>query len=116
MSSAAPRAAGGIHVSRVVTQTRQIDGVLSAKQFLQHPVFYFDLGPVLERAGSRLIRNAEGLEVLCRHGPGSLGDADITLFEKTGFYLVVGSCSGIQAEALANRINVALLKLFFGTD
>lgn len=103
-------------MSRVVTQTRQIDGVLAAKQFAQHPIFYFDLGPVLERAGSRLVRNAEGLEVLCRHGLGSLSETDITLFEKTGFYLVVGSCTGAQAEALANRINVALLKLFFGTD
>lgn len=103
-------------MARAVTETRRIDGMLASKQFAQHPIFYFDLGPVLERSGSSLIRNAEGLEVLCRHGLGSLGDTDITLFERSGFYLVVGSCGGAQAEALANRVNVALLKLFFGTE
>ena len=68
-------------MSRVVTGTRQIDGMLAAKQFAQHPIFHFDLTPILQRAGSSLLRNPEGLEVLCRHGLTSLRETDISLLE-----------------------------------
>lgn len=98
------------------TLTRRIDGAIDAAQFARHPIYYFDLAPILERSGSAYIRNPERLQVICENGLGHLSESDMTLFDETGFYLIVGSCDGAQAEGLANRISVALLKLFFGTE
>src|ERR1041385_6655399 len=110
------RAQGIASMDLAETQTRRIDGAVEAGQFAGYPVFYFDLAPVLCRSESGFSRDPDRLQALCRHGLASLGGSDLTLFDSNGFYLIVGSCSGAQAEALANRVNVALLKLFFGTE
>lgn len=88
-----------------------IDGQAAA----QAPIFYFDFLPVLERSRT-LSRNPERIQLMCEHCVKRLAPADLIASQPTGFFLIVQSCAGTAAEALAHEINVALLELFFGTD
>lgn len=79
------------------------------------PVFHFDFDPVIARSRA-LSANPERVQLICEPCVRRLAPADIFIAEERGFFLIVQSCAGTAAEALAHEINVALLELFFGTE
>ncbi len=95
---------------------RRVDGSFDLARFTGFPIYFFDLEPVLAHTRSALVRDAERLRAVCEQHLGALGASEVMMFSGSGFYLVVQSCLGTAALGLANRINLALLKLFFGTD
>ena len=81
----------------------------------RQPIFYFDFAPILARSVS-LSQNPERVQIMCEQCVRRLAPGDIVLPQPSGFFLLVQSCAGISAEALAHEINIALLELFFGTE
>jgi hypothetical protein len=77
--------------------------------------YHFDLTPVLAHCES-LRRHPERAIVMCQHQVRLLAPGELLLARDSGFYLIVQSCTGTAADALANGVNMALLALFFGTD
>jgi hypothetical protein len=77
--------------------------------------YYFDLAPILAHCES-LRRHPDRAIVMCQHQVRLLAPGDLLLARDSGFYLIVQSCTGAAADALANEVNMALLALFFGTD
>lgn len=92
----------------------RIDGRISLDGLSARPLFFFDLEPVLERAGPTMLRNPARLEIVCEHCIRAVTQFDAAIFTATGFYLVVTSCNEPQATQLACHISAALLKCFFG--
>lgn len=92
----------------------KIDNRFDADFLLSRPLFFFDLAPVLDRAGSTMLRNPNRLEIVCDHCVRAVTDTDQMVFAGCGFYLVVTSCETPQAEALARKISIVLLRCFFG--
>jgi hypothetical protein len=97
-------------------ESRHIDGAFDYGLVTRQPVFFFDLAPVLENSQPSFARNPERLRNICEHSLGNLADEDLTLFTDTGFYVIFSSCDVDEAAIHANRINVSLLKVLFGTD
>ncbi len=93
-----------------------VNGRFDVERLAGLPLFRFDLTPVLERSNRSLLRNPERLQLMCEQHVVRLVPGDMVLFEGTGFFLAVQSCGGAAAIALANQVNVALLRIFFGTD
>jgi hypothetical protein len=77
------------------------------------PVFHFDFAPVIERS---LSLAPERIHLICEPCIRQLAPYDIVISRDRGFFLVVQSCSGAAADALAHKINTALLERFFGSD
>jgi hypothetical protein len=82
---------------------------------LSRPVFYFDLVPMLAHAGPTMLRNPRRLEILCDQCVSAATGSDQSIFQESGFYLIVTSCNEPHASQLVSRISVALLKYFFGS-
>lgn len=99
-----------------VVRDRRVDGRIDLAPFTRFPIFFFNLEAVSSRIGSGFTRDPDRLRSVCERHLEELATAEVLLFTGSGFYLIVQSCSGSAALALANRINVALLKLFYGTD
>jgi hypothetical protein len=95
---------------------RRVDGSIDLARFCGFPIYFFDLEPVLAHTRSALARDPERLRSVCEQHLGVLVACEVLIFSGSGFYLVVQSCADAAAQGLANRINFALRKLFFGTD
>jgi hypothetical protein len=93
-----------------------LEGGIDLARFLKLPVFFFDLDPFLERSGSLLSRDRDRLRSLCERQLEAISAGDTIVHAATGFYLIVQSATGDEATRIAERLNVALLKLFFGPD
>lgn len=89
---------------------------IDAKTVETRPVYFYDLTAVQSQTATSLLANPERLSIICEQNFATLQSSDITIFTKTGFYLIINSVSGDEAFELARRINLALLKLFFGTN
>jgi hypothetical protein len=100
----------------VSVDDRRIDGGIDLARFCGFPIFFFDLEPVLAHTRSALSRDPERLRSVCEQHLGALVSSEVLIFSSGGFYLVVQSCADTAALGLANRINLSLRKLFFGTD
>lgn len=99
------------------TDTPVIDTpAIDAKIVASRPVFFFDLTTVQSQTATSLLANPERLNIICEQNCATLQSSDVTVFTQTGFYLIINSVSGDEAFDLARRINLALLKLFFGTN
>jgi hypothetical protein len=77
--------------------------------------YHFDLAPILAHCES-LRRYPDGALVMCQHQVRLLAPGDLFLARDSGFYLIIQTCIGAAADALANEVNLALLSLFLGTD
>ncbi len=95
---------------------RRVDGSIDLARFCGFPIYFFDLEPVLAHTRSALARDPERLRSVCEQHLGALVVSEVLIFSGGGFYLVVQSCTDAAALGLANRINLSLRKLFFGTD
>lgn len=102
-----------VHASMSIPSNR-IDGRIPPRLLLSRPLFYFDLAPVLERAGPTMLRNPNRLEIVCDHCVKSVTTTDNAVFVGNGFYLIVTSCDEPLASQLAQKVSAALLKCFFG--
>lgn len=89
---------------------------IDAQTVNARPVFFYDLTAVQSQMATSLLTNPERLSIICEQNFATLQSSDVTVFTQTGFYLIINSVSGDEALDLANRINLALLKLFFGTN
>jgi hypothetical protein len=81
----------------------------------QHPVYYFDLAPVLSRS-SALQHNPDRIQRMCEQCVRRVAPRELMLFKDSGFFLVIQSSGHVGAEAVAGAVNVALVELFFGTE
>ncbi|MEJ0027139.1 MAG: hypothetical protein WDN01_14010 [Rhizomicrobium sp.] len=90
-----------------------VDGVFDAAALMGKAAYWFDLGPVLHRCGRG--RPAR-LRLMCEQHVMRLVPDEFVLFQPAGFFLVVRSCAAESALSVAQTVNRALLKLFFGTD
>jgi len=97
-------------------ENQAIAGMLEHALMANRPLYFFDLGHALERAGLGAAGTPTWLRGLCEERIGPLSDGDITLFTTDGFYLLVGSCEGDEADALAARVDRAMTELFGGED
>jgi hypothetical protein len=79
-------------------------------------VYYFDLRPAVTKMGLAGLISSDRLRAVCEKHVRSIAGTDLVLFSEHGFHLVVTSCEGKAAAALANFINVSLLMLLFGTE
>jgi len=100
----------------VSVDDRRVDGTIDLARFCGFPIYFFDLEPVMAHTRSALARDPERLRSVCEQHLGVLIASEILIFSGSGFYVVVQSCTDTAALGLANRINLALRKLFFGTD
>ncbi len=98
------------------SDVRAVNGKLDVDQIAVNPIFHFDLTPVLEHCDSAIGRNHDWLQLMCERHIAKIAPKEIVLFKDNGFFLVVQSCSGGASLAVANTVNVALLKHFFGTE
>lgn len=89
---------------------------IDAKTVETRPVFFYNLTDVQNQMASSLLANPDHLKIICEQNYATLQSSDVTIFTQTGFYLIINSVSGDEAFELARRINLALLKLFFGTN
>jgi hypothetical protein len=92
-----------------------VDGNFDVAELAGKPLYRFDLAPVLDRCEGSL-RSPGRLRLTCEQHVARLAPAEIVLFQDFGFFLSVRSCRGAAADSIAQSINLALLKLFFGTD
>jgi hypothetical protein len=95
---------------------RRLDGSFDLALFGGFPIYFFNLEPVLAHTRSALARDPERLRSVCEQHLGALVTSEVLIFSGSGFYLVVQSCPDAAALGLANRVNLSLRKLFFGTD
>jgi hypothetical protein len=77
--------------------------------------YHFDLEPIFVHCES-LRRHPDRAILMCQHQVRLLAPGELMLARESGFYLIIQSCIGSAADALANEVNLALLALFFGTD
>ncbi len=94
----------------------QIARRMPLDQLLSRPLFYFDLNPILERAGATVLRNPNRLQIVCENCVKSISPNEDVLFDGGGFYLVVASREEPDASRLATQVSTSLFKCFFGTD
>ena len=90
-----------------------VDGAFDVAALAGKVVYWFDLGPVLHRCGRG---SPARLRLMCEQHVVRLVPDEFVIFQPAGFFLVVRSCAGAQAASIAQSVNAALLKLFFGTD
>lgn len=102
--------------TQCVDEVRVVDGKFDLNWLAGRPLFYFDLAPALAQCDAGFVRNPERLQLLCERCIGRVAPNDLVLFQSTGFFLVVQSSGQDDGQATANAVNVALLKLLFGTD
>ncbi|MEJ0042171.1 MAG: hypothetical protein WDM81_08100, partial [Rhizomicrobium sp.] len=88
-------------------------GCSTAAALMGKALYWFDLGPVLHRCGRG---SPARLRLMCEQHVVRLVPDEFVLFQPTGFFLVVRSCAAGSALSVAQTVNTALLKLFFGTD
>jgi hypothetical protein len=93
-----------------------LEGGVDLAKFLKLPVYFFDLDPFLERSGSLLSRDRDRLRSLCERQLAAISGSDTIIHAATGFYLIVQSATGDEANSIAERLNIALLRLLFGPD
>jgi len=93
-----------------------IAGMLEQALSADLPLYFFDLAHALERAGLGSADTPGWLRGLCEDRIGPLSEGDITLFTANGFYLLIGSCEGAEADALAARVDKAMIELFGAED
>jgi len=98
------------------SEIRPLDGILDIERLAGHPMFYFDLAPVVEHCDSALSRNPERLRLMCEQFVARLVPNELVIFKTDGFFLIAQSCAGAAATACANSVNVGLLKLLFGNE
>lgn len=90
-----------------------VDGAFDAAALAGKTVYWFDLGPVSHRCGRG---GPARLRLMCEQHVMRLVPDELVIFQPSGFFLVVRSCAGAPALSVAQAVNAALLKLFFGTD
>ena len=96
-------------------QVWSVDGTFDMAELAGRPLYRFDLAAVLHRCEGGL-RNPGRLRLVCEERVLRQAPDELVLFQDCGFFLVVRSCSGTAADAIAQSVNLALLKLFFGSD
>lgn len=102
--------------TQCVDEVRIVDGKFDLNWLAGRPIFYFDLAPALAQCDAAFIRNPERLRLLCESCINRVAPSDLVLFQSTGFFLVAQAGGHDGGLASVNAINVALLKLLFGTD
>ncbi|MEI9991958.1 MAG: hypothetical protein WDM86_18205 [Rhizomicrobium sp.] len=90
-----------------------VDGEFDVAALAGKAVYWFDLGLVLHRRGQV---GPARLRLMCEQHVMRLVPDELVLFQPAGFYLVVRSCAAASALPVAQTVNGALLKLFFGTE
>lgn len=97
-------------------KVRVVDGKFDLTWLDGRPIFYFDLAPALSQCDAAFVRNPERLQLLCERCIARVAPNDLVLFQNIGFFLVVQAGGLDDGQTSVNAVNVALLKLLFGTD
>ena len=99
------------------TENNTADPGVDLARFLNLPVYFFDLDPLLVDARAMpgaLDRN--GLRALAERCLAQISDDEVLITAATGFYLVVHSASGEAADTVADQLNRAMLTALFGEN
>ena len=95
---------------------RVVNGRCEIGRYANRPVFYFDLAPVLAQCGRSSLGSPERMQLTCESCVRRQAPRETVLFAGSGFFLVVQSCENPAAVACAEGVNIALLRLLFGSE